>query len=475
MRKKICIGICLSALTIIIILAVFLVVYELLFGLIRLPAYPGGIAAIGAGFIFLIILIGLQASKVVSKKIYEQVNSIGSDADVDKLDDLSALVYEKIKPVKALEVKIKEMAGQTEADRIIYEHLSNGYILLDNSGVVIIANKFARDLFKADDTCVGGNINALTSNEVFLERINAAQMGYGSQMNMVDDKTYRAAFIPSAEKGVLILISDITEKQLAKKNRKEFSETVSSELNTPLSYISGFAEHIAGGQASEEDVNHFATRIYEESQRMISMIENVLYLSRLDEMGSREDFISFDITQTASEVITGLRPNTEAMGITVSLANTPCIVKGNKDLIHAMFRQLLSNAIRYNRTNGKVTIAVSKRDRFAYITISDTGIGIPKEEHVKVFERFYRVKDRDVKDGAGLGLAIVKQIVRYHNGSVDLESGMGEGTRVFIRLPQESLVDSTVKKPAEDTDSDNFKIEALRKEIEAEEVNKTEV
>ena len=410
--------------------------------LINLPTFVLVITIAVLAVIVVTINYGLAFS--IAKKITESVSKIDfeSPEDIDTYDELSSFVRTILRQQNEIESKVSELSELAETIRSIFGNMQEGFIMLDRFGAIITANSRAHILFDTNEEVEGKNINYISRNISFLDKVTAALQGHGGQLVMEVAKTdqiYQISFIPSADKGAIVLIADITERQLAEKMRREFSANVSHELNTPLTCIAGFAEIISKGQSTSEDVIYFAKKIHFESQRMIDMIENIVFLSKIDEMDGKDAFVRFDIYKVATEAIESMRAAAMAAQVQLVLVNNPlCVVKGNRHLIYVMFTNLISNAIRYNKPKGEVKVAVSGRGKAIYITVTDTGIGIPKEEQYRIFERFYRVEhSRNQKTGgAGLGLSIVKHVVRYHDGTIELESEPDQGTRVYIKFPQ---------------------------------------
>lgn len=212
--------------------------------------------------------------------------------------------------------------------------------------------------------------------------------------------------------------------------RREFSANVSHELKTPLTSISGFAELMAQGVVENGKVQEFSRDIYKESQRLMTLIDDIIKLSRLDEEAVGPERETVDLYELAGEVLDGLRPVAEKQEITLRLTGGPAEVSGVYPLLSEMVYNLCDNAIKYNRPGGSVTADVSVRDGEPCLTVSDTGIGIPPEHQKRVFERFYRVDKRI--GGTGLGLSIVKHGAQYHGARVELESEPGSGTRISL-------------------------------------------
>jgi len=373
-----------------------------------------------------------------AKQITNSINKIDftSPDNIEIYDELSAFVRTILRQQKQIESNMQEISEQANTIRSIFDNMQEGLVMLDSSSTVVAINHFAVKLF-AVENCEGNNINFLTRDTIFLNKVKAALQGHSGQMLMETENIYQVSFVPSSDKGAIILIADVTERQLAEKMRREFSANVSHELNTPLTCIMGFADIISKGNIAPNDVLYFSNKIGNESRRMIDMIENILLLSKLDEMDGREAYSEFDLCQPATEAISTLQALADKMQINLILVDSVAMVQGNRHLIYMLLVNLISNAIRYNKVGGEVKIAVSAKKRFAYINVTDTGIGIPKEEERRVFERFYRVEQSRNQNtgGAGLGLSIVKHIVRYHKGTIELESAKNQGTRVFVRIP----------------------------------------
>ncbi len=216
--------------------------------------------------------------------------------------------------------------------------------------------------------------------------------------------------------------------------RKEFSANVSHELKTPLTSISGFAELMRDGLVPDDKVREFSGDIYRESQRMITLVDDIMRLSKLDEETGFPDAESVSLYRAAEETIQSLRAQAQKRGIAVSLEGGDVEVTGVRQIIQEMLYNLVDNAIKYNRDGGSVTVKVQYEDGRPSFSVADTGIGIPEAEQERVFERFYRVDKSHSKTigGTGLGLSIVKHGAIYHNAQVRLESEPGKGTTVTV-------------------------------------------
>lgn len=219
--------------------------------------------------------------------------------------------------------------------------------------------------------------------------------------------------------------------------RQEFTANVSHELKTPLTSISGYAELIETGLARPEDVKDFAGKIRFETERMISLIGDIIQLSELDDPDAARDFEPVDLLEIAQSVAEYLSFNAEKNSVTLRTMGEPLKVQGNRGQLEELIYNLCDNAIRYNKTGGQVTVEVSYREGRVWLTVNDTGIGVPLEHQDRIFERFYRVDKSHSKEtgGTGLGLAIVKHIALAHGGKIAVNSTVGVGTQIKVGFP----------------------------------------
>lgn len=216
--------------------------------------------------------------------------------------------------------------------------------------------------------------------------------------------------------------------------RQEFTANVSHELKTPLTAISGYAELIGNGMTGKEDTIRFSNEIHSNANRLLSLINDIIKLSELDEADHQMEMERIDLYKLAENCAQMMQVTAEKQGIRLILQGESTMVMANKGLMDEVFYNLCSNAIRYNKPGGSVTVTVGTKDERPFLSVADTGIGIPKECQERVFERFYRVDKSRSKStgGTGLGLAIVKHIVAQHNAALHLDSELGEGTTIKI-------------------------------------------
>ncbi len=217
--------------------------------------------------------------------------------------------------------------------------------------------------------------------------------------------------------------------------RQEFTANVSHELKTPLTAISGYAELIATGMTTGDDTIRFAGEISKSSNRLLTLINDILRLSELD-ASTEVPMEEIDLYELAEKCVNMLQINAEKQNVTLMLTGKPTKMQANREMMEELLYNLVSNAIRYNRPYGNVVVSVSREDDHVNLTVEDTGIGISQADQERVFERFYRVDKSRSKStgGTGLGLAIVKHVVQCHGARLNMKSQLGSGTRIEIKF-----------------------------------------
>jgi len=218
------------------------------------------------------------------------------------------------------------------------------------------------------------------------------------------------------------------------KMRKEFSANVSHELKTPLTSISGYAEIMKSGMVNREDMIVFSERIYKEASRMITLIDDIIKLSKLDEDSVELEREDVDLYELCSDIVDRLGMSAKKRNVQVELEGESVLYYGVRQMLDEMIFNLCENAIKYNVQEGKVLLWVGKTNQGVKVIVQDTGIGIPKDQQERVFERFYRVDKSHSKEtgGTGLGLSIVKHAAIFHHAQIRMESEVGTGTKMEV-------------------------------------------
>lgn len=389
------------------------------------------------------VIIAFVLANRVSKSIVKPLLKLDLEhpADNNTYEELSPVLTEIRRQHGKIKEQMMKLSEQNDEFSQIISSMSEGLILLNEQGSIIAINRTARKIFGARDDAVGTDFLTLDRSPELSYAITEAEKNSRSEITLSKngrEYQFNISRIKSEDKtlGTLILGFDITEKAFAERNRQEFTANVSHELKTPLQSIIGSAELLQNGLVKPEDTARFIGNIKNEATRLVSLINDIIRLSQLDEKAepTRE---SIDLTAIANEVVEVLTPSSEEKKIKLSLECDNITLNGVRRYIYEIIYNLCDNAIRYNKEGGKVDIAIKKRGKSTVITVADTGIGIPAEHQARVFERFYRVDKSHSKEtgGTGLGLSIVKRAVMLHNGKVELTSTVGEGTTVKVVLP----------------------------------------
>ena len=391
--------------------------------------------------IVLVIAMALSffLSSKVSKKLIQPINSIdlNNPENSDTYEELSPLLHKIINQRRTIDGQIEEAKQVQEEFKLITENMSEGFFVIDKNAKLLSYNSAALKLL--DASAAEDNVLTLNRTSGFIDTVSNALKGRHAENTMLHaDRTYNLIANPVFDKesviGAVIVIIDVTETAKREAMRREFTANVSHELKTPLTSISGFAELMKSGGIPEETVVDFSNSIYTEAQRLISLVSDIIKISELDEKDNRLDRESVNLYELAAEVINRLKPAAEKKNIGFTLKGENAETFGVRSIIDEMIYNLCDNAIKYNKNGGSVTVTVNNDGDKAKISVKDTGIGIPKTQQDRIFERFYRVdKSRSkAEGGTGLGLSIVKHGAMYHNADISVESEIEKGTAMTI-------------------------------------------
>ncbi len=394
----------------------------------------------------IVLILSFFLAKRISSKIVEPLNGLDLENPLenDTYDEIAPLLTRISRQQNKIDSQLAELQRKKDEFVQITESMSEGLVLLDNKGVILSINRAARELFSADESAVGRDFLTVERNseldKAFSSAINGAS-GSAEASLTYGNREYRASISriesDGAVVGAVLLTFDVTEKAQAERIRREFTANVSHELKTPLTSIIGSADLIENGLVKPEDMPRFVGHIHTEASRLLSLVEDIIRLSQLDEGVSLPDE-TVDLGEIAAETVSELCGKAEEKKVTISLdIDGDAVLKGVPRLAQEIVYNLTDNAIKYNVDGGKVTIAVKKTDGGTVLTVSDTGIGIPPEHTDRVFERFYRVDKSHSKavGGTGLGLSIVKHAAACFGASVDLRSEVGKGTEITVKFP----------------------------------------
>ena len=386
------------------------------------------------------VVVALLLSHKMAKDIVKPLNELDLEnpAENETYDELTPILTKLNKQHKQITRQMGELRRKSDEFEQITASMNEGLVLLDRKGVVLSINTAAKKLFSADETAVGRAFLTLDRSIDMSRAIEKAFDGKraefreernGSEYQFVINRTESDGIVA----GIVILCFDVTETAFAERNRKEFTANVSHELKTPLQSIIGSAELLENGLVKPEDTKHFVGNIKNEAARLVSLINDIIRLSQLDEDSELANE-SVDLYDVASEVIEVLTVSAAKKRVELQLNGESCVMNGIRRYLYEIIYNLCDNAIRYNKDGGKVTIDLKQKDGNIVLSVIDTGIGIPAEHHSRIFERFYRVDKSHSKEtgGTGLGLSIVKHAVAYHGGTIKLDSKLGEGTTITV-------------------------------------------
>ena len=389
-----------------------------------------------------LILSGLLASRV-SKRIVEPLNRLDLEHPLENeaYEELSPLLRRLEHQRRQIDQQMSALRRRSEEFEQITASMTEGLVLLDNSGTVLSTNPAAQAVLGTDSACVGQPLVAVERDTAVSRALrDAMESGRAETCMEKDGREYQFDMTriqaDGETVGAVLLTFDVTEQTFAQRNRREFTANVSHELKTPLQGIIGSAELLESGMVQPEDMPRFVGHIRSEAQRLVTLINDIIRLSELDEGGALP-MEPVELLTLCRDTAAGLSAAAEKRHVTVSVTGEEVTVPGVRRLLSEVFANLCDNAIKYNVDGGSVAIHVSRKGDNACVTVSDTGIGIPAEHQSRVFERFYRVDKSHSKSsgGTGLGLSIVKHAVAYHHGTVELDSREGKGTTFTVTLP----------------------------------------
>lgn len=395
---------------------------------------------IAAMILFFAVLIAHRLSKSIATVINEiDLKKPMENVPFHELLPLLGRLEHQNKRVK------EQMANLLEQERkfnTITQNMNEGLILLDMDLRIIFMNNSCRRLFDTPGIdYTGKRIYQFNRSEAMQDTVKAALQGKSSSSELkMNEKQVQFFGNPVIEEerimGVVLFVLDITEKQKGERHRKEFSANVSHELKTPLTSILGYAELMKNQMVRPDDIPVFSGKIYEEAARLLTLVNDIIKISRLDEKDIHQSKELVDLYGMAKETVQELRQVAEKQNVQISLEGNKVIIIAVPQMIRDLIYNLCENAIKYNVENGKVNVRVYEEDGHPVLCVSDTGIGIPMKYQERIFERFYRIDKSHSKQtgGTGLGLSIVKHVVEYQGGYIELHSDEKGGTTITVQL-----------------------------------------
>lgn len=390
--------------------------------------------------VFISILLSLWLCHRVSVKIVEPINTLDLEhpENNETYEELTPFLKKIANQRKIIDKQLKDAMQMQEEFKLITENMSEGFLVIDREMRILTHNTAAMKLLNMSEA-ESENVLSVNRSKAFRKMLERVLSGVRNESETESDgKYYRFIANPVLDEnniiGAVIVILDVTESVNSENLRREFTSNVSHELKTPLTSISGFAEIMKNGDTPNEMVIDFSNSIYEEAQRLISLVSDIMKISELDEKTVVYEKETVDLYSLSLEVAERLRAEADKKNIKINVIGDTAEVIGVRKILDEMIYNLCDNAIKYNKENGIVDIIVSLADSKVKLIVRDTGIGIPTAQQSRVFERFYRVDKARSKSigGTGLGLAIVKHGAIYHNAEIELESKENAGTLVSV-------------------------------------------
>ena len=390
--------------------------------------------------VFISILLSLWLCHRVSVKIVEPINTLDLEhpENNETYEELTPFLKKIANQRKIIDKQLKDAMQMQEEFKLITENMSEGFLVIDREMRILTHNTAAMKLLNMS-AAESENVLSVNRSKAFRKMLERVLSGVRNESETESDgKYYRFIANPVLDEnniiGAVVVILDVTESVNSENLRREFTSNVSHELKTPLTSISGFAEIMKNGDTPNEMVIDFSNSIYEEAQRLISLVSDIMKISELDEKTVVYEKETVDLYSLSLEIAERLRAEADKKNIKINVIGDTAEVIGVRKILDEMIYNLCDNAIKYNKENGIVDIIVSLADSKVKLIVRDTGIGIPTAQQSRVFERFYRVDKARSKSigGTGLGLAIVKHGAIYHNAEIELESKENAGTLVSV-------------------------------------------
>ena len=395
--------------------------------------------------VIMLIFAGIVAAHM-SAKIVKPINEL----DLDHPEENQ--IYEEVGPLlsrihrqnRQIQTQLETARRNQEEFQIITENMQEGLLVIDAYTIILSGNSSVWRMFQVREPKTGESVYSLDRNEDFRKVVEEVLRGqHGSAMLQLDGEYVQLianpVFRDTKVAGAVLLLVNETEKVERENLRREFSANVSHELKTPLTSISGFAEIIQDGLVQEEDIRKFAGRIYREAQRLIQLVEDTIKISQLDEEENPYEWEKVDAYAVVKNVCSNLKEIAAKKNVHLFIDGEKLVFCTVRPILEEVIYNLCDNGIKYNREDGTVSIHLRELEDSVEIQVKDNGIGIPREDCSRVFERFYRVDKSHSKaiGGTGLGLSIVKHGVTFLGGTIKMLSEEGKGTEITMTFPKE--------------------------------------
>ncbi len=388
------------------------------------------------------VILLVIIARSLAEHVVRPIEKINLEAPLEKKNykELTGLLDKIDRQNNTIRKQSEQVTRAQQEFSVITENMSEGVVVVDKSAKLLMINSAVNTLLDTDIKAQGQSIFEINHSDEFAVIVK----------NTLENSTHSEANISRGERmlnfianpviskgktvGAVIVILDISEKSMREELRREFTANVSHELKTPLTSVLGFAELMKTGTVPQETVIDFSSSIYDEAKRLISLVNDIIKVSVLDENSVNLDKEKIDLQAIVGTTIERLSTLAKSLDITLETDTTPAKVNGNYQILDEMVYNLVENAIKYNKKGGNVKVTIRNLAQSVVLSVHDTGIGIDKSEQEKIFERFYRVDKSHSKEigGTGLGLSIVKHAATYHDAEIEIESELNKGTVISV-------------------------------------------
>ena len=398
------------------------------------------------GILIVMLIIAVIVSAHMANKIVEPINNLDLEHPEDNqiYDEVGPLLSKIYKQNRQIKNQLEAARRNQEEFGIITENMQEGLLVIDSYTMILSGNSSVWNMFQLKEAKIGDSVYSLNRNEDFRMLIEQVLKGqHGSVLLHLGNEAIQMIANPVTREhkvvGAVLLLMNETEKVEREQLRREFSANVSHELKTPLTSISGFAEIIQDGLVRAEDIKKFAGRIYDEAQRLITLVEDTIKVSQLDEGENPYEWEQLDAYAVVKDVCGRLKDIAAKKNVHLYIDGDKTMLCTVRPILDEIIYNLCDNGIKYNRDDGTVSIHLREMGENVEIRVKDNGIGIPGEDQNRVFERFYRVDKSHSKaiGGTGLGLSIVKHGVTFLGGTLKMVSEIGKGTEITMTFPKE--------------------------------------
>ena len=399
------------------------------------------------GVLGLLIFLAAVLSGRIAKQAVRPINDIDLDhvEDTEPYEELSPLLTKISSQSRRIEEQVEQLQRQRREFEAITENMSEGFLIVDSHTNLLSYNSSAKRMLGVENLPEHETVLAINRSSGFRGVLEKALAGRHSQtVFQYKERQYQFLANPVRQHGqivgAVILLMDVTERMEQEAMRREFTANVSHELKTPLTSISGYAEIIEAGIVKEEDISRFAGKIHEEAMRLLTLVNDILKISRLDEDVDLPEKESVDLYSLSEQILSRLQQQAEKRDIHMELSGDHESVLGQRQVLDDMVFNLCDNAIKYNKEQGSLAVRIQKTEEGICLSVQDTGVGIPYEHRDRIFERFYRVEKSHSKElgGTGLGLSIVKHGAQLHDAQIRVNSTVGQGTTITLIFPGDS-------------------------------------